>query len=318
MLPKATVDRTPPSLFRPGLSPLSKLLLMVALSILLMVLDAKLQLVAPIRSAIATTLMPLQWLALTPVRLLSKTSSYFSDLQSAQDMAVRAQTDLVRQAQRAAQVEHLSQENQELRSLLGIRHRLPVPTQGVEVLYATLDPYARKLVVDHGESHGIQLGSPVMDGHGIVGQVTRVYPLVAEITLLTDKEQMIPVLNARTGQRSIAYGLPRQGLLELRFIPAITDIEVGDLLTTNGTAGIYPAGLPVARVQSITRQGESGFASVLCEPIARMEQNLHLLVLEPMSKPAGIADAKANLTAPPPILPRPRHNKNSSTEGRTP
>ena len=282
-MPKATVDRRAPPLFRQGLTPLSKLLLLGALSVLLMVVDTRLQLGAPVRAAVATALTPLQWLALTPVRVIQSGGGYFGSLQEAQQEARSARAELTRQAQRAAQVEHLGQENRELRALLGMRERLTVQARGAEALYDSADPYTRKLVIDRGEVHGIQPGSPVMDGYGVLGQVTRVYPLVSEVTLLTDRDQAIPVLNTRTGQRSVAYGQPRQGLLELRFVAASVDLEVGDLLTTSGVDGVYPPGLPVARVHSVTRQGDGGFARVLCQPMARTEHSLQLLVLEPLA-----------------------------------
>ena len=283
---KATLDRSAPSLFRQGLSPLSKLLLLGALSVLLMVLDTRLRLGAPVRSAVATALTPLQTLALAPVRALQLGGGYFGSLQAAQQEAATARAELTRQAQRAAQVEHLGQENRELRALLGMRERLAVKAQGAEALYDAADPYTRKLVIDRGQTHGIEPGSPVMDGYGVLGQVTRVHPLVSEVTLLTDRDQAIPVLNTRTGQRSVAYGQPRQGLLELRFVAASTDIEVGDLLTTSAVDGVYPPGLPVARVHSIERQGEGGYARILCQPMAQIEHSLQLLVLEPVGNAA--------------------------------
>lgn len=311
---KATVDRTAPSLYRQGLSPLSKLLLLAALSVLLMVLDTRLRLGAPIRSAIATALAPLQSLALAPVRALQAGSSYFGSLQAAQQEAAAARTELTRQAQRAAQVEHLSQENLGLRALLGMRGRLSVKAQGAEVLYDAADPYTRKLVIDRGETHDIKPGSPVMDGYGVLGQVTRVHPLVSEVTLLTDRDQAIPVLNTRTGQRSVAYGQPRLGLLELRFIAASTDIEVGDLLTTSGVDGLYPPGLPVARVHEITHQGEGGYARVLCEPMARTEHSLQLLVLEPLAgRPAD--ESVKPLTQHKPAVSRPARPGRPGQEG---
>ena len=123
-MPKATVDRRPPPLFRQGLTPLSKLLLLSALSVLLMVVDTRLQLGAPLRAAVATALTPLQWLALAPIRALQAGSGYLGSLQAAQQEASAARTELTRQVQRAAQVEHLGQENRELRALLGMRERL--------------------------------------------------------------------------------------------------------------------------------------------------------------------------------------------------
>jgi rod shape-determining protein MreC len=281
-MPLDTVDRTAPSLFNQGVSPLSKLLVLGAVALVLMVVDARLRLAQPLRGAVATALVPLQWVALGPVRGLQALGQHFSSLDSAQQDARDARNELTRQAQRAAQVEQLTLENRELRQLLEMRERLPVKAQGAEILYDSADPYVRRVVVDRGQTQGVEPGSPVMDGYGVLGQVTRVFPLVSEVTLLTDREQTIPVLNTRTGQRHLAVGLPRQGQLELRFVAGNADIEPGDLLTTSGLDGIYPPGLPVAKVARVTRQAEGGFAQVVCQPMARMEHALQLLVLSPL------------------------------------
>jgi rod shape-determining protein MreC len=122
----------------------------------------------------------------------------------------------------------------------------------------------------------------VIDATGVIGQVTRVHPLVSEVTLVIDRELSIPVLNPRTGVRSVAYGEPAQGAMELRFMASNADIQEGDLLTTSGVDGIYPPGLPVARVMQIQRRAESTFARIYCEPLARVGAVRHLLVLQPL------------------------------------
>ena len=185
---------------------------------------------------------------------------------------------------RAQQVEQLTLENQRLRELLAMRERIGTTATGAQVLYDAADPYARKVVIDRGQTHGIEAGSPVVDDSGVLGQVTRVYPLVSEVTLLIDRDQAIPVLNARTGVRSVAYGQPAASgdALELRYTLASADINQGDLLTTSGVDGVYPPGLPVARVTQVERRAESSFTRIVCEPLARVQGALHVLVLAPV------------------------------------
>ncbi|WP_101048125.1 rod shape-determining protein MreC [Macromonas nakdongensis] len=282
-MPLGTVDRTPPPFFKQGPSALSKLLVLSALAVLLMVVDARRQWAAPLRATVAAVLAPVQWLALQPVRLGTWVGHHVGSLNEAQQAAAEARSELVRQAQRASIVEHLAQENRELRTLLGMRERLPPNARGAEILYESPDPYSRKVVIDQGQAHTIQPGSPVMDGYGVLGQVTRVYPTTAEVTLLIDRHQAIPVINTRTGQRSLAYGLPgeAEGRLELRFESVNTDAEPGDILTTSGVDGIYPPGLPVARVLKVSVLDGSGFARIECTPMARMHNTLHVLVVDP-------------------------------------
>jgi rod shape-determining protein MreC len=284
-MPLGTVDRTPPPFFKQGPSALSKLLVLSALAVLLMVVDARRQWAAPLRTSIAVVLYPVQWLALQPGHAVAWTGQYLGSLTRAQAEAAEARSELVRQAQRAGLVEHLAQENRELRTLLGMRERLTGHARGAEILYETPDPYSRKVVIDQGQSHGIRPGSPVMDGYGVMGQVTRVYPATAEVTLLTDRHQAIPVINTRTGQRSLAYGVSgsAEGRLELRFESVNTEAEPGDILTTSGVDGIYPPGLPVARVLTVSAIDGSGFSRIECAPLARMHNTLHVLVIDPVT-----------------------------------
>jgi rod shape-determining protein MreC len=286
-MPLGTLDRTPPPFFRQGPSALSKLLVLGTLAVLLMMADDRWRWAPPLRAAIAVVLQPMQWLTQQPLHVVRWAGQYLQDIDATQQALLAARTELVRQSQRSAQVEHLALENQTLRELIGMQQGLARDTQGATVVYEMADPYSRKVVIDRGQVHGVQAGSAVLDGFGVVGQVTRVYLHQSEVTLLTDDGHSIAVLNTRTGQRSLAQGLPQRGAdrLELRFVSAEADAEVGDLLTTSGLDGVYPPGLPVARISEVTRPG-SGFARIASAPVARLDSvRLVLLVLPAKEQP---------------------------------
>jgi len=278
-----TLERSAPPTFRQGLSVTSKTLLLGLLAVLLMAADHRLQISQPIRSGMAMVLSPFQWVSLQPVNAINALTRYFGNLENAQDAALIFQTRTIAQAQRLQQVEQLSQENAHLRQLLDLRSQVAGPAKAVQVLYDTSDPYTQRLVVDRGLLAGIAQGSAVIDTAGVVGQVTRVYPLVSEVTLLTDRAQSIPVLNVRTGSRYVANGDPQAmgGSLDLKFVPAGADMQKGDLLTTSGIDGVYPAGLHVGRIARIDRRVDSSFARVHAEPMAT-ERGRHLLILQPV------------------------------------
>jgi rod shape-determining protein MreC len=284
-MPLGTLDGTPPPFFRQGPSALSKLLFFSVFSVLLMVADTRFRVAQPLRATIATALYPLQWMVLQPINLLQGGGQYFESLTSSQGKEAAAQYRLGLQSQRAQQVEQLTLENARLRALLELRSRLNTPALAAQVLYDAADPFTRKVIIDKGTLAAVQAGSPVLDEAGILGQVTRVYPLVSEVTLVTDRNQAIPVLNARTGVRGLAFGdaASRSGSLELRFMDAHVDMQAGDLLTTSGVDGVYPPGLPVAKVTKIERRADSAFARISCEPVARVAASLHVLVLQPLA-----------------------------------
>lgn len=284
-MPLGTLDGTPPPFFRQGPSALSKLIFFSTLAVLMMVADSRFHITQPLRTVLATALYPVQWLALRPVIWAQGGSQYFEMLGTSQTREAATQYKLGLQSQRALQVEHLTLENTRLRALLDMRERIKTPALAAQVLYDAADPYTRKVIIDKGALAAVQTGAPVLDETGILGQVTRVYPLVSEVTLVTDRNQAIPVLNVRTGVRALAFGdsASRSGTLELRFIDANADMVAGDLLTTSGVDGIYPPGLPVARVLKIERLSESAFARITCTPVAGVASSLHVLVLRPLA-----------------------------------
>ena len=282
-MPLGTLDRTPPPFFRQGTPALTKLVLCSALAVFLMAADNRLKLTQPLRAALATVLLPAQRALLAPVNVFYAGLDHLQGLNRALAAEDRVRQQLVSHAERLARGEQLAQENARLRALLDLRPALQVRSVPAEVMYEAADPYSRKVFIDRGATHGVVLGAPVVNESGVLGQVTRVFPLHAMVTLLTDKDAAVPVLNTRSQQRSAAFGGAGGGLLELRFMAGNADVQVGDKLTTSGVDGVYPAGLPVAQVASVDRRVDSGFARVLLAPAAGIDGVRHVLVLEPLS-----------------------------------
>jgi rod shape-determining protein MreC len=220
-----------------------------------------------------------------PVVLLQASGDYFSSLRSAQNAKDDAFKKLGMQALRASQVEQLLLENERLRNLMALRERAQTSGTAAQVVYDAADPFTRKVIIDKGLADSIAVGSPVLDERGVVGQVTRVYPLVSEVTLLTDRDHAIPVLNTRTGARGVAFGdnSTHADAMELRFMAANADVAVGDLLTTSGVDGVYPPGLHVARVEKVERRVDAAFARIYCVPLALVSGTGHVMVLDPLS-----------------------------------
>lgn len=285
-MPLGTLDRTPPPFFRQGPSALTKLVFFSGLAIFLMVADNRFRFVDPLRAGLATALLPVQQALAAPVQAWLGGADYLRGLQSALTEERRVKAELARQSERSARAEHLAAENQRLRALLDLRPALNVRSVSAEVMYEARDPYSRKVFIDRGHTQGINLGAPVINEAGVLGQVTRVYPLTSEVTLLTDRDAAIPVLNTRTLQRGAAFGGAGSGTsptLELRFMASNADVQPGDTLTTGGVDGVYPAGLKVARVLSVDRRVDSGFARIILSPAALPDGVRHVLVLEPLS-----------------------------------
>ena len=245
-----TFERSPPPFFRQGPTALTRLLLFAALAVLLMALDARFKVTPLLRQGLSVVAYPLQRVAQAPVSWSQDVRAYLeSPVQSQQEISrlQRANVALALQAQLEVQ---LRLENNRLRTLLQLQQSLPPQSVAAQISAQVSDPFNRAVEIDRGSLQGIAPGSPVIDETGLLGQVTRDYPWSAEVTLITDRDSVVPVQNQRTGERGVLYGEPGlgQGGLELRWMPAAADVRVGDLLVTSGVDGIYPAGLRVARI----------------------------------------------------------------------
>ncbi|TXF12668.1 rod shape-determining protein MreC [Pelomicrobium methylotrophicum] len=282
-----------PPFFKRGPSPLARLSLFIALSVLLLVTDARYRYLDALRDGASLALYPLQRIATAPGAVYHRVQDFFvTQSQLAQENA-RLRQEQLRMSARLQRLEALEAENAHLRALLKARDQHAQKAVAAEILYAERNPFSRKILVDKGSIHDVVAGQVVIDAAGVVGQVTRVYPLLSEVTLITDKDHAVPVQVVRTGFRAIVFG-SEDGALELRYLPLSADIETGDLLVTSGIDSVYPAGLPVARVTKIERDAGQSFARIVCQPVAGVAQHRQVLILtREEAVPARPAEAPA-------------------------
>jgi rod shape-determining protein MreC len=232
-----------------------------------------------VRQVVGTVLHPLQMVALLPRDAMYGAGDYFSSLAEMKKQVDELKRQQIADAQALQQAQLRTAENNQLRRLMGAREQVPTKSMLAEVLYDARDASSRKIILDRGSNSDVALGLPVIDNQGVVGQVTRVFPFTSEVTLLTDKDQAIPVQLLRNGLRSVAYGRGKIGSLELRFTAPNADIKVGDIVVTSGLDGVYPAGLAVARVTQVDSNASGAFGGVICQPLAGIQNNRQLLIL---------------------------------------
>jgi rod shape-determining protein MreC len=273
------MDQSPPPFFKRGPAPLVRLFFFASLSLALLVIDARFRYVEGLRGWLALAAYPLQRAAVAPAEIFDRVSDYFSTQARLISENERLRAKALEYSQDAQRFRAAEAEVAELRRLIAAGERLELRVTPAEVLYAGRDPYAQKIFIDRGAAQDIRVGSPVTDEAGVVGQVTRVHPLLSEVTLLTNPDQAIPVEVVRNGLRAIAFGGGASGMLELRFLASNAEIQNGDRLVTSGIDGTYPPGLPVGTVVHIERDAEHTFTRVLCRPAAGVDRGRYVLVV---------------------------------------
>ena len=270
--------------FNRGPSPAVRLVFFGLLSLQLMFVDARYRYLESARSVVSVLIYPLQQMVALPGTLWHQADTFFT----LQGNLIRYNTQLRQQYEvdtaQLQQLQILQAENQHLRDLLAVQQRTDYPMQLAEIVYTERDIFKRKLFLDKGAQANVQAGQVVMDDSGIVGQVTRVYPWLSEVTLVTDKDHAVPVQILRNGLRAVVFGSGDTSELTLRYMPVSADVQEGDVLVTSGIDGTYPPGLPVVKVSRIERDPAYPFARIRCTPLAGVNSQRQLLILSGLPK----------------------------------
>jgi rod shape-determining protein MreC len=289
--------------------------------VVVLVGDLRYRFMDTVREYLYTATSPMRTVASEPVKLIGNATGHFSNLVDLQDENAKLRQHQIDGAERLLRFDELEQENAGLRELLGMRKKTPVRSIAAEVLYSVPDSSSRKVILDQGKKAGITHGFAVVDAEGLLGQVTRVFSTQSEVTLITDRNQAVPVQVARNGLRGVMFGvgqglrtlgdIPKRwqqvvqsdigpGSLELRFVLANADIQPKDRLVTSGLDGIFPAGLPVAEVETVDREA-GAFALITCRPLGGVEKSLRVLVMGRAQLPPPPPKPEDGDPPPPPV-----------------
>ncbi len=265
---------------RPG--PAVRLALWAALAAALIVLDARFNALGWLRAGVVAAFYPVQVAVRAPFDFAAEVSGFLVRHRALQNENAELRASRQQASAQFARIHSLEAENAELRRLASLRQTNGHASVTAEILSTPRDPFSQRVILDKGGYAGIEAGQPVVDGTGLVGQITRVYALNSEATLITDRDQAVPAQIQRTGQRVLVFG--GGSSMEVRYLPTHTDIQQGDILVTSGIDRIYPAGLAVAKVTRVQRPTDSPYARVSCLPMAGVDKSRILLVLKSQNK----------------------------------
>ena len=277
--------REPPPFFHRGPSPLARLTFFTLMAIAIMIADHRFQALERVRMFLSVVAHPLQIAAAMPAQALARFGDYFTLQEKLVRENQELRTKVLEQSAAAQELKLLRSEQEQLHALKAARTRYEGGIVA-EVLYTARNPFTRKIVIDKGVVEGVVAGMPVIDGTGVVGQVTTVSSFASEVTLVTEKDQSVPVMILRNGLRAVAVGSGKDGSIDVPFMPVSADIQVGDVFVTSGIDQTYPPGLVVARVAAADKNPARVFAKIDARPAAGVENHRYVMLLQ---LPAGAA-----------------------------
>jgi len=253
--------------------------LLVLASISLMTLDHKQQHLQTVRSSLQVVVFPIRYLVNLPVDAGHWLADSFSTRQRLLEENGRLRTrNLLLQAQ-MLKFDALQAENQRLQELLGSSFKIADRVLIAELYRVDMDPYKQLITINKGKGDGTYVDQPVLDAHGIMGQVIQAGPLTSTVRLITDPSHVLPVQINRNGVRTLAVGTGAINQLDLPYLPNNADVREGDLIVTSGLGGVFPPGYPVAKVTKVVRDPGAPFARVSAEPTAHLDRSREVLLV---------------------------------------
>ena len=244
-----------------------------------MIADHRFRALDAVRMSLSVLAHPIQQVASVPSESVGRVTEYFASqerlLRENRELKVR----VLEQAAAAQEARLLKAEQAHLLAMTTGKSRYVDSGMLAEVLYNARNPFTRKIVIDKGLTHAAQAGMPVIDGSGVVGQITSVGTFTSEVTLVTEKDQSVPVMLVRNGLRAVAVGSGKDGSIDIPFMPTAADIQNGDVFVTSGIDGTYPPGLVVAAVTSVEKNAAYVFAKVVARPAAGVDNHRYVMVL---------------------------------------
>lgn len=254
--------------------------MLVVLSAVLMVVDARFDVLQPARAQMGLLVKPVYWLARLPVTLWDSATQELSSRSELAAENEKLKTEMLLLQRRLQKLAALTEQNVRLRELLNSSALVEEKVIATELIGIDPNPFTHRILIDKGDKDGVFLGQPVLDARGLMGQVVEVMPYAARVLLLTDSSHSIPVQVNRNGLRAIATGTGNSERMELRHVADTADIKVGDLLVSSGMGQRFPAGYPVATVSEVIHDSGQPFAIVRAVPTAALNRSRHMLLVE--------------------------------------
>lgn len=179
----------------------------------------------------------------------------------------------------------LSAENVRLRELLNSSALVDDNVLVAEIIGVDADPFRHEVIINQGANRGIQVGFPVLDSVGLIGQIIEVGPVSSRILLISDPLHATPVQVNRNGIRAIVVGGTSLSRLHVIHVPDTADLREGDILVSSGLGGRFPFGYPVATISRIEHDAGEPFAIVEATPLSKLDRVRHtLVVMDPSAK----------------------------------
>lgn len=230
----------------------------------------------------------------SPVTFVSSAvTNYFSSISSMR--TAQSENDSLKQRIQELEVEvqnskSLTFENERLKSLLQLKDETAYRFLPAQIIGRDTSAWFDTSIINRGSLDGVKLNMPIVTNGGLVGRVTAVSPLTAQISLITkDKSGLGAVIGAlgTSNALGVVSGSGKKEILEMGYVPGSVEVKTGESVYTTGQDGIYPPGLKLGEVAEVRAGSASEALKIYIQPSAKLSsmQEVAVLIYEPPPRP---------------------------------
>lgn len=214
----------------------------------------------------------------------------FANLRSAQ-----SENDVLKQRVQELEVqikqkEDLSAENERLKGLLDLKEKSQYKVLTARIIGRDPSVWFDSSIINRGSLDGVKLNMPIVTDGGLVGRVTAVSPLTAQVDLITYNKSKLGAVIGEVGNSNalgVISGTSKKDLLEMKYVPGSVEVKPGDAIYTTGQDGIYPAGLKIGDVVEVRSGSATVPHQIFVNPSGKLNsmQEVGVLIYEPPARP---------------------------------
>ena len=184
---------------------------------------------------------------------------YISNLRSAETENEKLKKKIQELEVEVQKNKELGVENKRLKLLLDFKQQSDYKVLPAQIIGRDSSVWFDSAVINQGSLNGVKTNMPVVVDGGLIGRVTAVSPISAQINLITADNSGLGAIVGELGS-SNALGVVRgkggKGRLEMDYVPGYIDVGEGEIVYTTGQGGVYPAGLKIGKIEEI-REGSA-------------------------------------------------------------
>ena len=181
---------------------------------------------------------------------------------------------------------------------MGLQSTYNLQSTAARIIGTTGDAWSQTVTIDKGSANGFEIGMPVCNSGGVIGQIIEVSAATSTVRLINDENSGVSAMVQSTRAQGILQGQP-DGTLMLSYVPADADVKVGDVIITSGLGGRFAKGLPLGTVSSVSRAANATYYTIVVRAISTAESNEEVLVITSLTdeQAASSEDVAAANTA---------------------